>query len=150
VKQAERSEMAIFWSAENRSWRQLRVTCRAARWYMYFQTKNPNLDKFCRVMQWKMVVYYMAVWSILRPYVILGGHLVYFVVIWYIFLRFGILYQEKSGNTGHVTADACAKFSNHTFVGRNKNLAANLHNPLQPLRNLTSTSKANLIFDCVV
>jgi hypothetical protein len=26
------------------------------------------------------------------------GHLVYFVVIWYIFPRFGILYQEKSGN----------------------------------------------------
>jgi hypothetical protein len=24
----------------------------------------------------------------------------YFVVIWYIFLRFGILYQEKSGNPG--------------------------------------------------
>jgi hypothetical protein len=29
---------------------------------------------------------------------ILCGHLVYFVVIWYIFPRFGILYQEKSGN----------------------------------------------------
>jgi hypothetical protein len=26
------------------------------------------------------------------------GHLVYFVVIWYIFPRFGISYQEKSGN----------------------------------------------------
>jgi hypothetical protein len=25
-------------------------------------------------------------------------HLVYFVVIWYIFPRFGMLYQEKSGN----------------------------------------------------
>jgi hypothetical protein len=27
-------------------------------------------------------------------------HLVYFVVIWYISPRFGILYQEKSGNPG--------------------------------------------------
>jgi hypothetical protein len=27
-------------------------------------------------------------------------NLVYFVVIWYISRRFGILYQEKSGNTG--------------------------------------------------
>jgi hypothetical protein len=27
-----------------------------------------------------------------------GGHLVYFVVIWYIFSRFGTLYQEKSGS----------------------------------------------------
>jgi hypothetical protein len=26
------------------------------------------------------------------------GHWVYFVVIWYIFSRFGTLYQEKSGN----------------------------------------------------
>jgi hypothetical protein len=26
------------------------------------------------------------------------GLLVYFVVIWYIFPRFGILYKEKSGN----------------------------------------------------
>jgi hypothetical protein len=34
----------------------------------------------------------MTIWSILRP-------LVYFVVIWYIFPRFGILDQEKSGNT---------------------------------------------------
>jgi hypothetical protein len=27
---------------------------RAARWY--FQTKNPNLGKFCRVLQWKMFI----------------------------------------------------------------------------------------------
>jgi hypothetical protein len=29
---------------------------------------------------------------------IFNGHLVYFVVIWYIFPHFGILDQEKSGN----------------------------------------------------
>jgi hypothetical protein len=28
------------------------------------------------------------------------GNLVYFVVIWYIFLRFGMFYKEKSGNRG--------------------------------------------------
>jgi hypothetical protein len=39
-------------------------------------------------------------WSILLPLEIFYGHLVYFVVIWYIFPRFGILYQEKSGNPG--------------------------------------------------
>jgi hypothetical protein len=43
-----------------------------------FQTKNPNLGKFCRVLQLK--------------------NSVYFVLIWYIFSRFGILFQEKSGN----------------------------------------------------
>jgi hypothetical protein len=40
----------------------------------------------------------MTICSILRPLEIFLGHLVYFVVIWYIFPRFGILDQEKSGN----------------------------------------------------
>jgi hypothetical protein len=40
----------------------------------------------------------MTIWSILRQLEIFYGHLVYFVVIWYISPRFGILYQEKSGN----------------------------------------------------
>jgi hypothetical protein len=35
-----------------------------------------------------------------RDIKIFNGHLVYFVVIWYIFPRFGILDQEKSGNPG--------------------------------------------------
>jgi hypothetical protein len=38
-------------------------------------------------------------WSILRTFVILHGHLVYFVLIWYIFPRFGKLSQEESGNS---------------------------------------------------
>jgi hypothetical protein len=63
-----------------------------------FQTKNPNLGKFWRVLQWEIFIYFMIIWSILRPLEIFYGHLVYFVVIWYISRRFGILYQEKSGN----------------------------------------------------
>jgi hypothetical protein len=63
-----------------------------------FQTKKPNLGKFWRVLQWKILVYFMTIWSILRPLEIFYGHLVYFVVVWYIFPSFGILYQEKSGN----------------------------------------------------
>jgi hypothetical protein len=43
----------------------------------YFQTKNPNLGKFCRALQWKILVY---LWTlglpILRPFGI-------FVAIWY-------------------------------------------------------------------
>jgi hypothetical protein len=50
-----------------------------------FQTKNPNFGKFCRVLQWKILVYFMTIWSILRPFGIFYGHLVYFAVIWYIF-----------------------------------------------------------------
>jgi hypothetical protein len=106
---------------------------------VYFQTKNPNLGHFCRVLQWKMLVYFMDIWSILRTIGLFYGHLVYFTDIWsilrtfglfyrhlvyftdiwsilrtfglfyghlvysfpfwwYIFLCFGMLYQEKSGN----------------------------------------------------
>jgi hypothetical protein len=35
---------------------------------------------------------------ILIPFEIFCGHLVYFMDIWYIFRRFGMLHQEKSGN----------------------------------------------------
>jgi hypothetical protein len=65
-----------------------------------FQTKNPNLGKFWRVLQWKMLVHFMSIWFILRSLKIFNGSLVYFVVIWYIFPCFGMLYQEKSGNPG--------------------------------------------------
>jgi hypothetical protein len=63
-----------------------------------FQTQNPHLDKFWRVLQRKMLVYFMVIWSILLTSDILCGHLVNFMVICYIFPRFGILYKEKSGN----------------------------------------------------
>jgi hypothetical protein len=49
-----------------------------------FQTKNPNLGKFWRVLQWKMLVYFRTIWSILRPLEIFYGQVVYFVFIWYI------------------------------------------------------------------
>jgi hypothetical protein len=63
-----------------------------------FQTKNPNLGKFCEALLCKILAYFMTSWSILRPLEIFYFHLVYFVVILYIFPRFGILDQEKSGN----------------------------------------------------
>jgi hypothetical protein len=58
----------------------------------YFQPKNSNLGKFWRVLHRKVLVYSMAIRSILRPFGIFCGHLVYsvaigyyFMVIWYIF-----------------------------------------------------------------
>jgi hypothetical protein len=60
-----------------------------------FQTKNPDLGKFFRVLQCKILVNFLTIWSILRPLQIFYGHMLYFVVIWYISPRFGILYQEK-------------------------------------------------------
>jgi hypothetical protein len=58
-----------------------------------FQTKNHDLSKFWRVLQWKVLVYYIYV------------QLVYFTAIWYILWPFGVFYgvlvcctKEKSGN----------------------------------------------------
>jgi hypothetical protein len=65
-----------------------------------FQTKNPILGKFWRVLQWKILVNLITISSILLLLEIFYRHLVYFVVIWYIFCRLGILHQEKSGNPG--------------------------------------------------
>jgi hypothetical protein len=43
---------------------------------VYFQTKNPNYDKFWRSLEWKMLVHFMVIWNILRPYLgIFYGHL---------------------------------------------------------------------------
>jgi hypothetical protein len=41
-----------------------------------FQTKNPNLGKFWRALEWKMLEYFMPIW-------------INFTVIWYILLPFG-------------------------------------------------------------
>jgi hypothetical protein len=50
--------------------------------------------KFWRILHWKMLAYFMAIWS----NGICCGHFAKFMVIWYIFYRFGMLYREKSGN----------------------------------------------------
>jgi hypothetical protein len=50
-----------------------------------FQTKNPNLDKFCRVLQWKRMVYFMDSWSILWSFVKFYGHFVKYMVVCFIF-----------------------------------------------------------------
>jgi hypothetical protein len=47
-----------------------------------------------------MLVYFMSIRSIFRPFGIFYGHLAYFTPFWYIFTRVGMLYQEKSGNPG--------------------------------------------------
>jgi hypothetical protein len=47
---------------------------------VYFQTKNPNLGNFWRVLQLKILVF------------VFNGHLVHFTAIWYILRQFGIIY----------------------------------------------------------
>jgi hypothetical protein len=57
-----------------------------------FQTKNPNLGKFGRALERKMLVYFMVIWNILRSVGIVYGHLEYFMVIWNMLQSFGIFY----------------------------------------------------------
>jgi hypothetical protein len=47
---------------------------------VYFYTKNPNLGKFWRTLEWKMLVYFMTVWNIFTATwcKTVCGHLVYF------------------------------------------------------------------------
>jgi hypothetical protein len=52
---------------------------------VYFQTKNPNLGHILEGLAMVMLVYFMSIWSIFRPFVIFDDTLVDFVVIWYIF-----------------------------------------------------------------
>jgi hypothetical protein len=54
-----------------------------------------DLGIFWRILHWKTLVYFMAIRSISRPF---GTHYDHHMVIWYISPRFGIWYQDKSGN----------------------------------------------------
>jgi hypothetical protein len=49
----------------------------------YFETKNPNVGKFWSVLQWKMLVYFVAIWYIGYVY----GYLVYLFTFWLVVLR---------------------------------------------------------------
>jgi hypothetical protein len=73
-----------------------------ARWFIFMpKMKNPNLGKFCRILQCKMfsifyglsdghLAYLTAIWYFLWPFGIFCGHLVFSVAIWYFLWPFGI------------------------------------------------------------
>jgi hypothetical protein len=73
-----------------------------------YQTKNPNLGKFWRALDWTMLIYFMAIWTILQTFGIFYGHFgVYCMTIWYILCKFGtffpgfgVMYQEKAVKPG--------------------------------------------------
>jgi hypothetical protein len=50
-----------------------------------FQTKNPNLGTILRALDGKTLIYFRAIWNILRIFGIFYAHLVHFVFMWYIF-----------------------------------------------------------------
>jgi hypothetical protein len=67
---------------------------------LFSNQKDPNLWKIWRVWQWKILVYFMSIWSIFRPFGIFYGHLYIFprfgsfLPVWvhFIFPRFGTFY----------------------------------------------------------
>jgi hypothetical protein len=65
--------------------------------FLFLKQKNPNLGKFLRALDWKRLIYFMAIKYILRTLGIFCHHLVHFVFIWYILSGLGIMYKEKSG-----------------------------------------------------
>jgi hypothetical protein len=71
---------------------------------VYSQTKIPNLGKFWRALDWKMLIYFIDILNILRRFGIFYDHFVHSVFIWYIFSGFGITNHEKSGNRGAAAA----------------------------------------------
>jgi hypothetical protein len=58
---------------------------------VYFKTKNLSLDKFCRALDWKILIQFMAIWNILQiiyggilwPFGIFCVHLIHFLRFWY-------------------------------------------------------------------
>jgi hypothetical protein len=49
-----------------------------------FQTINPNLGKFWMELKWKILVYFLDIWSIFQPFGICHSHLVNVLEVWYI------------------------------------------------------------------
>jgi hypothetical protein len=95
-------------------------------------------------------IYFVTIWSILRPLQICYGHMVYFEVICYISPRFGILYQEKSGNSGQDSANF--RRLGAGFVGRNSTIECTCQPP-PPKKRSRFTAMAQqklLVLNCVL
>jgi hypothetical protein len=52
---------------------------------VYSQTKNPNLGTFWSALDWKMLIYFTAIWNILQTFGIIYDHLVHLVLIFVYF-----------------------------------------------------------------
>jgi hypothetical protein len=60
----------------------------------FFQTETSNFD-FLRALDWKTLIYFMAIWNIVWTFVIFYDHSVHCVFIWYIFPVFVSCAQEN-------------------------------------------------------
>jgi hypothetical protein len=77
----------------------------------------------------------MSIWNILWRLGLFNDHSVHFVFMWYIFYRFGIMHQEKSGNSAVVTGSVGA-------YAPNLRVGLSLH--LQEFKKLPSGSSPTI------
>jgi hypothetical protein len=68
---------------------------------------------------------------ILWPFGIFYGHFVYFMAIWYIFPRFGVLHQEKIGNPDFKEYIFCPQIGIIILPNSRKILMKNLQHRFQ-------------------
>jgi hypothetical protein len=92
------------WVVVRIDYKQMHSVC--AYWWqgcqmLYFKSKNINFGVFWKALEWKFLVYFMANCCILWAFVYILWPFGNFVIFGYIFPRFGMLYQEESGNPDH-------------------------------------------------
>jgi hypothetical protein len=116
---------------------------RVARWYIC-KPKLPICDNFggsCNERYWYSLQPFDIIYGIFG---IFCGQSVYLIVIWYIFSRFGTLYQEKSSNPGlHIDY-----YDVYVLLERVCALVAFFCAPLPPMRFLVVRFTFKRIF-CV-
>jgi hypothetical protein len=94
-----------------------------------FQTKNPNLGKFWRVLLCKILVYFMTIWSSLRPLEIFYGNLVHFVEIGYIFPRFWYFGPRKIWQPCIITSTRYLRWSTYRSTSDDQTVANCFYHP---------------------
>jgi hypothetical protein len=73
----------------------------------------------------------MDIWSILWPFDIFYGHLIYLMVTWYIFSRFGMFYQKNLA-TLDVNSGSTPAAKANKFLSGCRNVLTAFHCRLEP------------------
>jgi hypothetical protein len=120
---------------------------RVARWYAYFETKNHTLGEFCRALQWKMMVHFMAIWYILWPFGVFFGHLVYFSLFGICIFPVLVCFTNK--NLATPTKKKKLKRSVHAGCGKNGMVCLHLWSLKTPQKGGFMCKKEFTGFLCV-
>jgi hypothetical protein len=103
-----------------------------------FITKNPNLGKFWRAIEWKMLVYVMVNWNILGPFSNV-------VVIWYTYLTsFGYIVSRKIWQPWYLSQKSRPTCSTYQ-IGFQLTAAAAFSIHLHPILILSSVTQISLL-----